>query len=145
MPAIPIDAGPLTLHVKEDAARGFWGHGIRNAYAKKLERSDFILHADDDDIYLPGAFDSLRALCRNPKALYIAKFKRNNVLYPFQTYIKEGEIGTPCGIIPFDLNAAGVWLERRGGDGKFYEAIAKRARFIKFLDLVIYSCDSERL
>lgn len=144
VPAIPIDSSgsSFQLHIEEQIpALGSWGHGIRNAYARKLEKTDFVLHADDDDIYLPGSFESLRKVCRNPQALYIAKFKRSDgTIFPLQTYIKEGEIGTPCGIIPFDLNPLGVWLPRRGGDGKFYETISKRARRIQFLDIVIYEC-----
>ncbi len=142
--AIPVDiSGSLAqVHmIEQTPALGSWGHGIRNAYAKKLQRTDFVMHGDDDDIYLPGTFDKLRALCKSPMCLYIGKFKRSNgTIFPLQTYVKEGEIGTPCGIIPFDLNPLGTWLPRRGGDGKFYEAISRRAKFIKFLDLLMYEC-----
>jgi len=142
--AIPIDCiGALfQLHTTEQSpALGSWGHGIRNTYARKIQRTDFVMHADDDDIYLPGTFDRLRELCKSRVCLYIAKFKRSNgTIFPLQTYVKEGEIGTPCGIIPFDLNPLGTWLPRRGGDGKFYEAISRKAKFIKFLDILIYEC-----
>lgn len=142
--AVPIDCSGAVfqLHVVEQRpALGSWGHGIRNAYARKLQKTDFVLHADDDDVYLPGVFDKLRVLCKSPMCLYIAKFKRSDgTIFPLQTYVKEGEIGTPCGIIPFDLNPLGTWLPRRGGDGKFYEAISRRAKFTKFLDLLIYEC-----
>lgn len=133
------------IHWKEQQpALGAHGHGIRNAYGPQLEGCDFILHADDDDVYTEGAFDTLRRLCKNPNCLYIAKYQRPNgeTIPPFTGIIKENYIGTPCGIIPFDLNAVGSreqrWLLRRGGDGKFYEAIAKRAKAIKELDAVIY-------
>jgi len=122
----------------EPVALGFWGHGIRNKYARIIEKTDFVMHADDDDIYTPGTFDNLRKLCKSSVCLYIAKFQKGNIVYPLATYIKEGEIGTPCGIIQYDLNQRGKWLERRGGDGKFYEAIARFAKFKKFLDLLIY-------
>jgi hypothetical protein len=125
-------------------ALGAHGHGIRNAYGSRLERCDFVLHADDDDTYPEGIFDKLRGLCKNPACLYIGKYRRQNgeLIPPFTGIIKENYIGTPCGIIPYDLNvwgsAQGKWLMRRGGDGKFYEAIAKRAKFIKELDIVMY-------
>lgn len=142
--AIPIDCSGASfqLHIVEQVpSLGYWGHGIRNTYAKKIQRTDFVMHADDDDIYLPGSFEKLRVLCKSPICLYIAKFKRKDgTIIPLQTYVKEGEIGTPCGIIPFDLNPLGTWLPRRGGDGKFYETISRRAKFIKFLDLIIYEC-----
>ena len=127
------------IHIhKQMPNLGGWGHGIRNAYAKRLERTDFVMHADDDDIYTEGAFDKLRKFCRNPMFLYIAKMDKRGTIFPLADYVKEGEIGTPCGIIPYDLNKLGTWLPRVGGDGKFYEAIARRARGIRFLQEVIY-------
>jgi hypothetical protein len=143
--AYDISGAVCQIHWKEQhPALGAHGHGIRNAYGSQLERCDFVLHADDDDVYTEGAFDRLRALCRNPSCLYIAKFKRPNgeLIPPFTGIIKENYIGTPCGIIPFDLNSLGAkenrWLLRRGGDGKFYEAIAKRAKRIQEVDLILY-------
>ena len=142
---IPLDiSGALCqIHIKEQLpALGFWGHGIRNKTI--LERTDFVLHADDDDRYEEGAFAKLRNLCKRVDSLYIAQFKRQNgdLVPPFTGLIRENFIGTPCGIIPYDLNAwaakEGKWLLRRGGDGKFYEAIAKRAKSIKELEIVIY-------
>jgi hypothetical protein len=142
---LDISGAACQIHWKEQrSALGAHGHGIRNAYVPQLEKCDFVLHADDDDIYIEGAFDTLRRLCKNPNCLYIAKYQRPNgeTIPPFTGIIKENYIGTPCGIIPFDLNAVGSreqrWLLRRGGDGKFYEAIAKRAKAIKELDAVIY-------
>lgn len=146
VPAIPIDCSGATFQyhvVEQSPALGSWGHGIRNAYARKLIRTDFVMHADDDDMYLPGVFDMLREMCKQKLCLYIGKFKRSDgVIFPLQTYVKEGEIGTPCGIIPFDLNPLGTWLPRRGGDGKFYEAIARRAKSVRFLDLLLYECNA---
>jgi hypothetical protein len=130
--------------ISQDPALGAHGHGIRNVHGSRLEGCDFVMHADDDDTYPEGIFDRLRILCKNPTCLYIGKYKRpNGELVPsFTGIIKENYIGTPCGIIPFHLNAWGAsqgkWLMRRGGDGKFYEAIAKRAKFIKELDIVLY-------
>jgi len=132
--------GLAQIHIHHQTPNlGAWGHGIRNKYAKLLERTDFVMHADDDDIYTEGSFDNLRKLCRNPTFLYIAKMNKRGVTFPIADYIKEGEIGTPCGIIPYDLNKVGTWLPRVGGDGKFYEYIARRAKSVRFINLVIYS------
>jgi hypothetical protein len=43
--------------------------------------------------------------------------KFNKTIIPRKNTIKEGNIGTPCGIIPYDLNLKGTWLYRFGGDG----------------------------
>lgn len=133
------------VHLKTQIpALGFWGHGIRNVWSQALERTDFVLHADDDDQYVPGAFETLRKLCKNPRALYIARYRRPNgdLIPPFTGIIRENYVGTPCGIIPYDLNVFGAkgggWLHRRGGDGKFYEKIAKKAVRVQELEIVIY-------
>lgn len=146
-PAQPVVdvSGACQIHWHEQhPALGAWGHGIRNTWSKRLVKTDFVLHADDDDVYAEGAFDFLRKHCRNHRTLYIARFKRPNgdLIPPFTGVIRENFIGTPCGIIPFDLNEWGAkgsnWLLRRGGDGKFYEAIARRAARIQELEFVIY-------
>ena len=47
----------------EPTALGHWGHGIRNKYASLLSPRDFVMHADDDDVYTPYLFDWLRRQC----------------------------------------------------------------------------------
>lgn len=47
----------------EPTKLGFWGHGIRNKYSNLLEKKDFILHADDDDIYSKDSIEYLRKKC----------------------------------------------------------------------------------
>ena len=141
-PQLNTERAECQIHIHRQTPNlGAWGHGIRNTYAKRLEPTDFVMHADDDDIYTKGAFDQLRKLCRNPMLLYIAKMDKRGIIFPLATYIKEGEIGTPCGIIPYQLNKLGNWLPRIGGDGKFYEGIARRAKGVRFLDAVIYKVE----
>jgi len=122
----------------EPVALGSWGHGIRNKYAPLLEKRDFVLHADDDDSYLPGAFAKLRIQCTNPETLYVAKMNNYGGIIPNGNVIKLNNIGTPCGIIPYDLNIKGTWRHQYGGDGLFYEEIAKSAKSIEHLQTVIY-------
>lgn len=120
----------------EPSKLGFWGHAIRNKYAPLLERKDFVMHADDDDIYLPNVFDKLRNICKNKK-LYIARMKKGNILIPSQPFIFIGNIGTPCGIIPYEYNDKGHWGHYCGGDGNFYMSLEKHIT-PEFLPLVIY-------
>lgn len=135
----------VNIH-EEPVALGHWGHGIRNKYAPLLERRDFIMHADDDDIYAAGCFSRLRQLIHDASALYIARMSfiegEKTRIMPEGNIIKMGNIGTPCGIIPYELNKQGSWLPIFGGDGKFYEqleAIQKRTRKnVMFLDELIY-------
>ena len=108
---------------------GFWGHGIRNKWASKLA-GDFILHADDDNIYYPNAFDLIRENCTNTEILYLFQIRYNNgsnlIPDPLKK-IKLCNIDTACGVIPRVLNTKGWWKFEYGGDGKFYEQIIKLA------------------
>ena len=123
----------------EPVALGFWGHGIRNKYASLLEKRDFVMHADDDDYYYPDVFAELRLLCKSTNTLYIAKMRHmNGVHLPQGPFIRVNHIGTPCGIIPYDLNTKGKWITAYGGDGKFYEQIASLGSPIVFLSTLIY-------
>jgi hypothetical protein len=123
----------------EPVALGFWGHAIRNKYASLLEKKDFVMHADDDDCYYPNVFPELRALCKSTNTLYVAKIRhRNGVHVPEGAFIKINHIGTPCGIIPYDLNTKGTWTSVYGGDGRFYEQIASLGNPIVFLPTLIY-------
>jgi hypothetical protein len=117
---------------------GYWGHGIRNKYAKLLEKKDFIMHADDDDIYLPDIFSKLRELCINTETLYIGKIIYNNTNIPIDNKIIRGNISTQNGIIPYELNSKSEWELVYGGDGIYYENLSKISNNIIFLDVVIY-------
>ena len=130
------------IHQKENLGARV-GETIREFYKNKLEERDFIMHADDDDEYLPGSFDKLRKKCKDKNCLYIAKmsfipFENRYVPTDINNIFKGGNIGTPNGIIPFNLNKIGKWGQRHGGDGKFYINISKRCKRFEFLDILIY-------
>lgn len=122
----------------EPSALKYWGHGIRNKYANLLEKKDFIMHADDDDIYTPQAFHIIRSTIMNNSTLYFFKMLFDNSAWPLHHNCKEGNIGTPCGIIPYDLNKKGIWLNRYGGDGAFYEQILQQVNDVVYSDDFIY-------
>jgi len=130
--------GQVHIH-SEPVALGFWGHGIRNKYAPLLEKTDFVMHADDDDVYLPNAFIDIRNTCVDTDTLYVAKIKPGSgKIVPVNHEIVIGNIGTPCGIIPYELNKKGTWAEYYCGDGEFYISIAKHTDKIVFIDHIIY-------
>ncbi len=123
----------------EPEALKFWGHGIRNKYASLLEKRDFVMHADDDDIYVENAFGKLRMYCQNKNTLYVARmFAADKSFVPRRKIIECANIGTPCGIIPFELNSKGTWGTIYGGDGMFYKDLEKEAESLKFLNVLIY-------
>ena len=128
--------------IKQSPNLGFYGHGIRNKYQGILNpTTTFIMNADDDDYYVAGTFNKIRRLCSNPNILYIAKFhkKSNNAIVPsILGQIIQNDIGTPCGIIPFDMANKSTWEHRYGGDFDYYNNIQKHIDNIQFLDLIIY-------
>lgn len=123
----------------EPTALGYWGHGIRNKYSNLLEKRHFVMHADDDDKYLENIFTVIRNdICNNIENLYMYKFIVNNTIFPEVLQCIENSVGTPCGIIPYELNKKGIWLNRYGGDGAFYEQIARQASNIVYHNKPIY-------
>jgi len=131
--------GHVHIH-SEPVNLGFWGHGIRNKYAPLLEKTDFVMHADDDDAYTPDAFSVLRSGCLDNDTLYIVKMKHpNGRIIPARDHVVHGDIGTPCGIFPYELNKKATWGEYYGGDGSFYQEILNHTVNIGFIDNVIYN------
>jgi hypothetical protein len=124
----------------EPVALGHYGHGIRNKYAPLLEKRDFVMHADDDDIYLPNSFDQLRNLCIDSDVLYIGKisFSNSKLILPPDHSIRPYKIGTPCGIIPFENNKKSWWDLKYGGDGGFYHNLQKVSPKIVYLEVIMY-------
>lgn len=124
----------------EEYALGFYGHAIRNKYASFLQRRDFVMHADDDDTYVADSFDKLRNICLDKDVLYVAKHTNNGTLIPAlnNNTVCFGNIGTPSGIIPYELNKKEKWEHKYGGDGDFYVKLTKHLQPI-FLNEIIYT------
>lgn len=127
----------------EKSKLGYWGHGIRNKYAKTLEYRDFILHADDDDTYFPNAFEKLREICKSGDMLYIAKIiHKNKTIIPSNNVIKERNISTQCGIVPYRYNLFGNWGHFYGGDCLYYRQIINKFRRCKIIDVYLYNYEN---
>jgi glycosyltransferase involved in cell wall biosynthesis len=142
IPDLDTKEAKCQIHIYHQTPNlGAWGHGIRNKYANKLVRTDFVMHADDDDIYIDGAFDKLRDACKDINTLYIGILVETdeeiqNPVPPAE--IRECLVGTPSGIIPYNLNTQGFWMLRIGGDGFFYEMIKQKAKSVEILKIPIY-------
>ena len=128
--------------IEQSPNLGFYGHAVRNNYQGILNhKTTFIMNADDDDYYVTGTFNKLRRMCHNSNTLYIAKFykKSNSVIVPsILGQIIQDDIGTPCGIIPFDMANKSTWELKYGGDFDYYNNLKKHISTIEFLDLIIY-------
>ena len=123
----------------EPEALGYWGHAIRNKYAYIIEQRDYVMHADDDDIYTEGTFDYLREHCIDKSILYVGLMARNDGIAFAGFEMKRKRMGTPNGIIPFDYNSEAEWAHIVEGDGMFYEILdSKHPGSVQFLDRIIY-------
>jgi len=135
-----VESFPCTAQVIfEEKNLGHWGHGIRNKYAHILE-GDFVMHCDDDDIYLPHTIEKIRKICLDPTKLYIFKTNYHGRIWWRRPVIRFLNIATPCGVIPNAYNGLGNWKPRRGGDADFYKDVSKRIKpqDTIFVDLIIY-------
>ena len=64
----------------------------------------------------------------NNNSIYISKLGK----------IIQDDIGTPCGIIPFDIADKSTWELKYGGDFDYYNNLQKHSIRVEFLDLIIY-------
>lgn len=118
-------------------------YGIRNQYQTTLKKkTTFIMHANDEDVYVERSFHELRNRCFAPYTLYIANMLlplANLVIPPFtQTIIQKNKIGTACGIIPFDRVGDGVWIYHETGDFEYYNTLQNYVDLVSFISIPIY-------
>lgn len=133
--------------IEQTPALGFWGHEARNKYQTQLQpKTTYIMNADDDDKYVDDVFSKLREKLTDPNKLYIARMT-TSANYTNRTKflpknknlsIKLGNIGTPCGIIPFDKAGKSQWTHRHGGDFDYYNELKDKVDGVEFLDILLY-------
>jgi len=138
------------LHkIVEKDKQGNWGHALRTKYQGTLQpKTTFVLHGDDDDIYVKGFMQKLREKCVNPNTLYIAKMGFKHETYPGEsvprgTTIQKKDISTQNGIIPYDLVGKGEWFPNYHGDYQYYEQLSKHAKSIEFIPDIIYTIQAD--
>jgi len=123
------------LLIENAAPLGWWGHGSRNKWQRSLPGA-FHLHADDDDLYAPDAFDIIRrhVVDLSPR-VYIFRLVRRwdgeiglippmSVTRPEQ--IVPGAVSTQNGVIRAVPELYLDWPYLYGGDGHFYKALVER-------------------
>jgi hypothetical protein len=96
---------------------------------------DFIMFADDDDRYVPDAFEYIRNTVTEKK-LYIFKHKWGGTVNWASKHFEVGNIGKCVGVIPNTKNLP-LFHEDIFGDGIFYSDISKIFEY-EFIDKIIY-------
>jgi len=138
------DCACATRIIEQVPGLGHYGHPVLNKYIPELTpKTTFIMFADDDDTYLPGAFDALRSKCSDPKTLYISRMKHKadpSKVIPDAglTEIHENHIGKPNGIIPFDSAPLSKLENNYVGDFHYYKNLSETGIPVVFLDDIIY-------
>lgn len=122
--------------IVEPTNLGAWGHAIRTKH-RQLP-GNYVLHCDDDDIYVKGSIALLRSVCTDPDALYVFQMLLNKRPIPSSRNIRLGNIGTPNGAIPTKYNSQATWPLIGGGDASFYTDIAKMVKRVIYVNHVIY-------
>jgi hypothetical protein len=120
--------------IENAGSLGWWGHGSRNKWQRTLPGA-YHLHADDDDLYLPGAFDAIRRHVRDLQPrLYIFRMIRRwdgvvNLIPPMSvthpSQIRPRAVSTQCGVIRAVPELYREWAYLYGGDGHFYKDLVE--------------------
>lgn len=101
---------------------GDWGATPR-AEGQRQATGDYLLWMDDDDAYLPGALDRVRAALRqNPGRPHLFRMRRDggvNDTLPHVEEVREGQVSTQMFCVPNDPPRLGVWGARYAGDYDF--------------------------
>ena len=128
------------LFIQNPAPMGGSGHNSRTHHQKALPGA-FVMHADDDDMYTPDAFEIIRAVITDlsPKVYIFRAAKENlyrKVLIPFRQLMSfpamhsthPREIGfmnggTPNGVARNIPSMFPDWGTKIGGDAIFWQAL----------------------
>lgn len=115
--------GDQTLVIFDDPPHDDWGAWARTQGMRKA-RGDFLLFMDDDDEYLPGAFDAVRASVRRaPDRAHIFRMVRahpfGDVIWTRKNLARPGQVSTQMIVVPNDRNRMGTWTNRYEGDFDF--------------------------
>ena len=137
--AVKLDTNANVIQIVNPEPLGYWGHGSRTRWQNELP-GDYLMNADDDDIYLPDSMEVIREHSVDQK-LYVFKIYHGGFVVPLSDEIRVGNIGTPCGVYP-NTGELPEWPFVYGGDGMFYESLAKQLP-VEFIDRVIYAVKGE--
>jgi glycosyltransferase involved in cell wall biosynthesis len=107
----------LLVDVNNDAP---WGHAARNRLMPRAT-GDFLLFLDDDDAYLPYAFDAVRsAIGQNPGRIHMFRMRYPDERELWSTQkIECGNVSTQMVVVPNKTNLLGQWGGRYEGDFDF--------------------------
>lgn len=132
---LQIDSKCKVISIQNPEPLGYWGHGSRTRWQNELP-GDYLMNADDDDLYHPKAMNHVREICTDHK-LYLFQILHSGLRIPSGKVVAVGNVGTPCGVYP-NTKQLPSWDYVYGGDGMFYEKLAKELE-VEHVKKIIYA------
>jgi hypothetical protein len=113
----------LIVDVNDDSP---WGNEARERMTARA-RGDFVLFIDDDDYYLPGAFEQIRQACQtDPEAMYVFRGRWSDGRVLWQSpVVAMGNVSTQLVAVPRAF-ACEPWGRRYEGDYDYIAAVASK-------------------
>lgn len=110
------DGDEILVSVNQDCP---WGHKARNQLMRAA-RGDWLLFMDDDDMYTPGALDTVRGavgLVGHPH-VFRMRYATGDVLWTDRE-VRCGNVSTQMVVVPNVGDLLGRWGDRYEGDFDF--------------------------
>lgn len=132
--SLQIDSNCQVITIQNEKPLGYWGHASRTRWQNSLP-GDYIMNADDDDVYMHDAIRTVREYCTEDKLYVFQMLVNGTTIIPSRHTIEMANIGTPCGVYP----SVGLpeWKPIYGGDFEFYNELAKKIEPV-FINKLIY-------
>ena len=130
--------------IHEDVALGYWGQVAKNKYNNLPGDYDFVIHADDDDLFTPNAFPTVKKVCNDKNTLYLFQMvplrnkKHIQPIWSHKNILTYRNVGSPNGVIPKAANQYGKWGQTYDGDAAFYLSLVPYVRHIEYIDFITY-------
>lgn len=135
--------------LSHDAGRHDFGHSQIN-HGMALASCDWLVHMDDDDVFIGGALDTIRrtiASLNGPRPLlfrFESHFPRRPLIWQRAGQLAPGTVGGHCLVHPNIAGAIGRFTGRYEGD---YDAIRETIDLwggrVEWVDAVIARCRPE--
>jgi RimJ/RimL family protein N-acetyltransferase len=130
---------PFARYLAHDAGRHAWGNPQRNAALQQC-RAAYVGFNDDDDIFVPGAFDHIRAAIDGVDFPSFFRFQSyyGPIFWQTPHVLQAGAIGGHCIVTPNDPARLGRWTERYAADFDFIvDTFHKHGAHAQWVDRII--------
>ncbi len=104
-----------------------YGHKQRQV-GLPVAAEDYVVFMDDDDVFTPGALQVIRdAAGRWPGRPMLFQFiDKNGAVIWQRPELRQGNVGTPCIVLPNKPELFGTWGDRYEGDYDFIRSTVDR-------------------